>query len=91
MSRGPHNGRVGAYGFYQHDDVLFGLQSSSGVALSQAQTPTGHVQVAFAEDQYAATDRLTLNGGVRVTRFSGGITRVRSRPTRGRGDARAGM
>jgi len=74
MSHGAHSGRVGAYGFYQHDDVLFGLQSNSGVALNQAETPTGHVQVAFAEDQYTPTDRLTLNGGVRVTYFSGGIT-----------------
>ena len=75
VSRGPHNGRVGVYGFHQQDDVLFGLQSgASGAALNQTQAPTGHVEVVFAEDQFAATDRLTLNGGVRVTRFAGGIT-----------------
>ena len=73
-SRGRHNGRVGVYGFSQHDDVLFGLQSGDGLALNQAQTPTGHVEVAFAEDQYAATERLTVNGGLRVTRFSGAVT-----------------
>ena len=75
MSHGPHTGRVGAYGFYQHDDNLFGLQSGDGgVALNQALTPTGHLAVAFAEDQYAVTDRLTVSGGLRVTRFSGGVT-----------------
>jgi hypothetical protein len=80
-SRGSHNGRVGVYGFHQHDDVLFGLQSGGGgLALNQAQTPTGHVEVAFAEDQYAATDRLTLHGGVRMTRFSGGITETAVSP-----------
>jgi len=75
VSRGQHNGRVGVYGFHQQDDVLFGLQSgASGAALNQTQVPTGHVEVVFAEDQFAATGRLTLNGGVRVTRFSGAIT-----------------
>ena len=75
VSHGRHSARVGVYGFYQHDDVLFGLQSGdSGVGLNQTQTPGGHVDVAFAEDQYAATDRLTLSVGVRATRFSGGIT-----------------
>ncbi len=80
-SRGPHDGRVGMYGFHQRDDVLFGLQSgSSGVALNQTQTPRGNVEVAFAEDRYAATDRLTLNGGVRVTRFSGAVSETAVSP-----------
>jgi outer membrane receptor for ferrienterochelin and colicin len=74
VSRGAHTARVGAYGFYQRDDVLFALQSSDGPTLRQADTPTGHVEVAFAEDQYAATDWLTLNGGVRITHFSGAVT-----------------
>jgi outer membrane receptor for ferrienterochelin and colicin len=73
-SHGAHTARVGAYGFYQHDDVLFGLQSSGGSVLSQVQTPTGHVEVVFAEDQYAATDWLTINAGVRITHFSGALT-----------------
>ena len=74
VSRGPHNARIGAYGFYQHDDVLFGLESSeTGTALTQTQTPTGHLEVIFAEDQFAVTDWLTLNGGVRVTHFSGAL------------------
>jgi hypothetical protein len=70
LSHGPHNGRIGVYGFFQRDNQLFGLQSSEA-ALSQVQQPTGNIEVAFAEDQYAATDWLTLNGGLRVTRFAG--------------------
>src|SRR5205823_13574484 len=62
VSRGAHTAHVGAYGFYQHDDVLFALHSSEGPALSQTDTPAGHVEVVFAEDQFAATDWLTING-----------------------------
>jgi outer membrane receptor for ferrienterochelin and colicin len=73
ISRGRHLARIGAYGFYQHDDVLFGFQSIDGTALQQTNTPTGHVEVSFAEDQFAATDWLTINGGVRVTAFNGAV------------------
>lgn len=79
-SHGPHTARIGAYGFYQHDDLLFGLQSSGSTSLSQAQSPAGHVEVTFAEDQYAATDWLTINGGVRVTHFSGALTENAANP-----------
>jgi hypothetical protein len=75
VSHGRHSGRVGVYGFRQHDLVLFGLQSAEDDgALNQSLSPTGHMEVTFAEDQYSAMDRLTVNGGVRVTRFSGGLT-----------------
>ncbi len=66
--------RVGAYGFYQHDAVRFGLRSGDGAVLDQSLSPTGHVEVAFAEDQYAANDWLTLNLGLRITRFSGALS-----------------
>jgi outer membrane cobalamin receptor len=81
LSGGPHNGRVGAYAFSQHDDALFGLQANDGsAALTQSQTPNGNLEVAFAEDQYAATDWLTLNGGVRLTRFSGAVAETAVSP-----------
>jgi outer membrane receptor for ferrienterochelin and colicin len=74
LSRGRHNARVGAYAYYQDDDVLFGLSANDGsAALTQSQTPNGNLEVTFAEDQFAATDWLTLNGGVRLTRFSGAV------------------
>jgi outer membrane cobalamin receptor len=80
VARGPHTARIGAYGFHQHDEVLFGSQSSEGPTLSQSAMPTGHVEVAFAEDQFAATDWLTINGGVRVTHFSGATTEYAVNP-----------
>jgi outer membrane cobalamin receptor len=70
LERGRHTGRVGVYGFYQRDDQIFGLQSDQA-AFAQTLRPTGHVEVAFAQDRFAATDWLTLNGGVRLTSFSG--------------------
>ena len=79
VSRGRHNGRVGAYGFFQRDDQLFGLQSSAA-SLSQSQQPTGNNQVAFAQDEYAATDWLTLNGGLRATRFAGVLSETAINP-----------
>src|SRR4029453_8800293 len=74
VSRGLHTVRTGAYGFYQHDDVLFGLRSADATSLTQADTPTGHVEAAFLDDQYAASDWLTINAGVRLTHFSGAIS-----------------
>jgi outer membrane receptor for ferrienterochelin and colicin len=75
ISNGSHNARVGGYGFFQHDTLLFGLESTdAGTVLSQEQALNGHVEVLFAQDQYAATDRITLNGGVRVTHFSGALS-----------------
>jgi outer membrane receptor for ferrienterochelin and colicin len=73
-STGSHNLRVGGYGFFQHDSLLFALQSAEdGIQLSQEQALNGHVEVLFAQDQYAATDRITLNGGIRLTHFSGSL------------------
>ena len=74
-SSASHNVRVGGYGFFQHDSLLFGLQSvEDGIQLSQEQALNGNVEVLFAQDQYAATDRITLNGGIRLTHFSGSLS-----------------
>src|SRR5262249_8036803 len=60
-SSASHNARLGGYGFFQHDSQLFGLQSvADGILLSQEQALNGNVEVLFAQDQYAATDRITL-------------------------------
>jgi outer membrane receptor for ferrienterochelin and colicin len=75
VSSGPHTARVGGYGFFQHDALLFGLQSAEeGTLLSQSQGLNGHVEVLFAEDQYAASDRVTLTGGIRFTHFAGALS-----------------
>jgi outer membrane cobalamin receptor len=74
VTRGPHNGRIGVYAFAQHDDALFGLQSTDGTSLSQTQAVGGNLEAVFAEDEFTATGWLTLKGGVRFTRFSGAIS-----------------
>jgi len=75
-TRGRHNARFGLYGFAQQDNSLFGVVATdgSGLSLSQKENPAGGLFSAFAEEQYRATDWLTLNGGLRVTHFPGGVS-----------------
>ncbi len=69
---GKHNARFGIYGFAQHDDALFGLQTAGGgPALTQTENPRGHLLAGYLEDQYKLAEWLTLSGGVRLTHFSG--------------------
>ena len=68
--RGPNNLDVGVYGFFQHDNVLFRL-ATPGTSQSVAQVPVGGVGAVFANDQYKPWSWLTLNGGLRVTHYSG--------------------
>src|SRR5258706_2646648 len=49
-SPGRHNAQIGAYGFHQRDEVLFGVQLAGAAGLDEPLTPTGHVEVAFAQD-----------------------------------------
>ncbi len=80
-TRGPHSAQVGVYGFYQRDDVHFGLESTTdGLGLSQQLRPTGHVAVAFVQDQFAAASWLTINAGLRATQFAGAITETAVSP-----------
>lgn len=73
---GRHNARVGALGFYQRDNNLFGLTANdgSGVALRQNLNSAGNLQALFLEDQYKLNSWLTLNGGVRLTHFAGALS-----------------
>jgi outer membrane receptor protein involved in Fe transport len=82
ITRGKHNARFGLEGFAQRDNHLFGLTANdgSGTALRQRELPGGNLQALFVEEQYKATSWLTVNGGVRLTRFSGGITETVADP-----------
>jgi outer membrane receptor protein involved in Fe transport len=73
--RGRNNLHAGLYGFYQNDRELFGLvdTTASGAAITQQQPLSGGVSSVFAQEQYQATSWLTLNGGVRLTHFSGAV------------------
>ncbi|MCU1309496.1 MAG: TonB-dependent receptor [Candidatus Angelobacter sp.] len=68
-----HNARVGLQTFGEHENELFALTATdgSGLNLRQRQITTGHTEVFYAEDQFKVTTWLTLNGGVRLTHFSG--------------------
>src|SRR5205814_2201924 len=78
---GRHDARLGVYAYHQRDSALFGLDSAgSGTSISQTDTPTGHVEVAFAQEQFAANSWLTANAGVRLTHFSGEISESYANP-----------
>ncbi len=72
--RGKHNARVGFQGFAQHDNQFFALTGPGANVPSGSALAWGSLAAAFLEDQYKLTRWLTLNGGVRLTRFSGQVT-----------------
>jgi outer membrane cobalamin receptor len=82
---GGHDLRVGAFGFAQRDRSSFGLRANdgSGVAISESDDPNGTVAAAYVEDQYDAASWLTIRGGLRFTRFSGGIDESAASPRLG--------
>jgi hypothetical protein len=67
---GPNNLVAGLYGFYQHNNQLFGL-ASGGTSSEVSAVPTGGVGAAYINDQYKPWRWLTFNGGLRLTHFSG--------------------
>ncbi len=71
-----HNARIGVYTYAEHDSRLFGLTATdgSGLALRQAESPTGGLVAVFLEDQFKVNQWLTLNGGVRLSHFQGPIS-----------------
>lgn len=79
---GKHNSRMGLYGFGQHDATLFGLEATRGgpLSLREKQRLTGNLEALFLEDQYKLTSWLTLQGGVRLTHFSGSLSENAASP-----------
>lgn len=79
---GKHNARAGVYGFGQRDHTLFAIEASdgSGLSLRQKENITGHLEAVFVEDQFKVTPWLTLNGGVRLTHFSGSLSENAASP-----------
>jgi len=70
--------RAGAFGFAQRDDVLFGVGS-----LIEQHRLHGSLAAVYAEDVIAVAPWLTLRGGVRWTRFAGGLTESAASPRLG--------
>jgi outer membrane receptor protein involved in Fe transport len=84
-TKGKHNARVGMYGFAQRDSALFRIVANdgSGDSAEERSRTNGDLEAYFVEDQYKATNWLTLTGGVRVTRFSGLLTETEADPRLG--------
>lgn len=77
-----HSPRVGFSTYAQHDATVFGLRANggSGLALREQEKLWGNLQALFLEDQYRLTTWLTLNGGIRLTRFSGSLAESAANP-----------
>ena len=71
-----HNASAGIYAFGQHDNTLFGLVANdgSGDDIRERDILGGQLEAMFFQDQYKFNSWLTLNGGVRLTHFAGGIS-----------------
>ncbi len=71
-----HNLRAGFSGIAQRDSQTFSLQTvnSSASNTKQPERVSGNFEAAFVEDQYRLTPWFTLNGGIRLTHFSGLVT-----------------
>jgi outer membrane receptor protein involved in Fe transport len=84
--RGRHNARAGIYGFGQTDHQTFGLKVNKrsdpnfGLNLLDTENTAGALAALFAEEQFSLAQWLTLNAGVRVTRFSGGVAETATSP-----------
>lgn len=75
--KGKHNAQIGLEGFDQRDDTFFGLQAfgaGSQPAIRQHYNPAGNLEAGFLQDQYQITSWLSLNGGLRLTHYSGLLT-----------------
>ncbi|HZU34055.1 MAG TPA: TonB-dependent receptor [Candidatus Angelobacter sp.] len=86
--QGRHNASVGFYGFAQHDNTLFGLTGTNDNGDTvNAQPPrqkvNGDLGAVWVQDQYKAASWLSLNAGIRITRFSGLVTETAGSPRLG--------
>ena len=73
ITKGRHTAHIGFQGFAQHDHSQLALRTVE-TAVAQSATATGSVIAAFVEERFRATSWLTLNGGLRLTHFSGGLS-----------------
>jgi outer membrane receptor protein involved in Fe transport len=80
-----NNARVGLYAFAQQDNTFFSVvaNNGSGDQFSQQVYPKGNLEALFLEDQFKATSWLTFTGGIRLTRFSGGVNQTAADPRLG--------
>jgi len=82
---GKHNAKLGVTGFAERESTFLSLTStdSNEASLAEQERVWGNVGALFVEDQYKLTRWLTLNGGVRLTRFAGSLTETAADPRAG--------
>jgi TonB dependent receptor/Carboxypeptidase regulatory-like domain/TonB-dependent Receptor Plug Domain len=75
----------GFYGFWQHDNQLFGVLFNDGSApnFTDREIARGSLEELWFEDKLAVTSWLTLSGGVRQSHFSATITENATSPRAG--------
>ncbi|MBZ5696910.1 MAG: TonB-dependent receptor [Acidobacteriia bacterium] len=75
----------GFYGFWQHDNQLFGVLFNDGTApnFKDREIVNGGLEEVWFEDKFKPTSWLTLSGGVRQAHFSGTITENATSPRAG--------
>lgn len=83
--KNSHNLSLGLYGFHQSDNGLFRLTENVGTPFTVTETekPSGDVATVFLEDQYKPWKWLTLNGGMRLTHYSGAVNENAANPRMG--------
>jgi outer membrane cobalamin receptor len=83
--QGPHNLNLGLYGFYQHDNSLFGLTRNGvdSLTVTELTQPSGGVSSAFVEERFQPWKWLTFNGGLRATHYSGEVNENAANPRLG--------
>ena len=82
---GKHNASAGIYAFGQRDNTVFRLVANdgSGDDFRQRDLESGQLEAVFLEDQYRLSSWLTLNGGIRLTHFSGALSENAADPRAG--------
>jgi outer membrane cobalamin receptor len=80
-----NSAQVGLYGFWQHDNQLFGLLFNDGSSpdFQDRELAQAGVAEAFVEDRFSLTPWLTVSGGVRLTHFSSTLTENAANPRAG--------
>ena len=75
----------GFYGFWQHDNQLFGVLFNDGSApnFTDREIVNGSLEEFWFEDKFKATSWLTLIGGVRQSHFSASVTENATSPRAG--------
>ena len=77
-----NNFQVGTYGFWQHDNELFGLLDNvtTGNSFQSPRIVTGNLEEVFIEDKVQVASWLNVSGGIRESFFNSTITENAASP-----------